>query len=77
MKFFFYTFPAIFCMKFNASFIYVVHTFLCSAIVSSAIVPLYKQSGITNVEPILFSKSNEIESNLHKWKNILYWIVDS
>lgn len=36
-------------------------------------IPLYKESIRTNVDPIFLSKSNEIDSTLHKWKNVLYY----
>jgi len=37
--------------------------------------PVWSESIKTNVEPIFFSKSNEIFSILHIWKNVLYWIL--
>jgi len=38
--------------------------------------PDCRESKRQNVDPALFSISNDIDSNRHMWKKVLYWIVE-
>jgi len=59
-------------MKFNASIINLTVALRCTPIVSIPITPLARQSYKQKVDPDLLSISNEIDSSLHMWKNVLY-----
>jgi hypothetical protein len=66
--------PAYCSRNLNASHIIYNAYFLSSAIVINAITPDYKQSYSMKAVPFLVSRSNDIDCNLHIWKNCLYWI---
>ena len=51
--------------------------FLCTPIVNMPITPLARQSYRQKVDPDLLSISNEIDSSLHIWKNVLYYMLAS
>lgn len=44
--------------------------------VNMPITPDWSESYKQNVEPLLFSMSKDIDSSLHIWKKVLYWMVE-
>lgn len=62
-------------MNVIASCIKLTAACLCAPIVNIPMTAEGRVSYRQKVEPDLFSMSKEIDSSLHMWNNVLYWIL--